>query len=126
MALSKSYNYTQGEAIQSFSNNNYSMTLAANTEQHFTVPGFSQMGQSLSGSQNQLIVIINPQSGTNVWVANNETAEVANASVDATTSTLITSAMPIEARKFRIRAGDILSFITADTSAYVGINIYQG
>ena|ERR1700728_1252885 len=124
--MAKSYNYSTGLVFQVFSDNNYSMTLSANTEQHFTVPSFSQMGQSTSGSQHQVLAVISPQYGKNIWVANNLTAIVANSSAATCTGMLITSDTPVELRTLKVKINDVLSFITSDTSAYVGVSFYQG
>lgn len=90
-----------------FSSDGFTTTLAATVEQHFTVPDSFQ----------NWIAVFSYQSGANVLVANNDTATVAGASFSTTTSQLNPAARHVE-------AGDILSFITADTTAIVGVSLY--
>jgi|SRR5580692_9168513 hypothetical protein len=90
-----------------FSLDNQSTTLSANAEQHFTVPSnFAKW-----------IAVFSYQPGSNVWVANNDTAAVPSSSFAATTSQFNPAARYVQ-------AADVLSFITADTSALVGVSLY--
>lgn len=93
-----------------FAIDNYNTTLAANVEQHFTVPN------NISTSQKYLAVFsFNP--GANVWVANGSTAAVAGSSFSTTLSALNPAVRTVH-------AGDLLSFITADTAAFIGVSFY--
>jgi hypothetical protein len=85
-----------------------SVTLDADTEATLTVPGTSQ----------NWVAIFCIEPGTKVWIANNETAEVPAGNTFADT----TSEMNVPAKQ--VKAGDVLSFITADTTADVGVLLY--
>ena len=90
-----------------FSTDNQLTTLSAGVEQHFTVPSnFSKW-----------IAAFSYEAGSNVLVANNSTAAVATGSFASTASQLNPAAR-------YVKAGDVLSFITADTTAIVGISLY--
>ncbi len=91
-----------------FAFDNYQTTLAANVAQTITVP--SNFGT--------WIAIFSFSPGTNVWVANNDTAEIPGASFASSLSQL----NPV-ARE--VHAGDVLSFITAEsTNPYVNVALY--
>lgn len=99
-----------------FAENNEQMLLLAGVEQHFTVPNVSCVnGQS--GLTNSWIAIFCIQAGGDVWVANNATAQVPVGAAAATTSQLNPTAR-------RVKGGDVLSFITNDVSAEVGVLFY--
>jgi hypothetical protein len=90
-----------------FAIDNFATTLSANTEQHFTVP---------SNFKHWLAVFsFNP--GSNVWVANNTTATLPSGSFASILSVLNPAVRSVE-------AGDVLSFISADTTDYVGVTLY--
>ena len=76
-----------------------STTLAANAEQHFTVPA----------NYEWWIAIFSYTPGASVWVANNTTAAVPGGSF-ATTSSELNPAARL------VKSGDVLSCITADTT----------
>ena len=63
------------------------------------------------------LVIFGYQSGAPVWVANNATATLPGSSFAATASQCNPTAR-------WVNAGDVLHFITDDTSAEVGISFY--
>lgn len=91
-----------------FATNHYSASLANGDEEKLTVPSnFSEW-----------IVAFSFQPGTNVWVANNATAEVPAGTTFVSTS----SELNPGARK--VFAGDILSFITNNATADVGVSLY--
>ena len=90
-----------------FAIDNFNTTLAANVEQHFTVP--SNFAKWL------IFFSFNP--GSSVWVADNTTAAVAGASFASTLSVLNPAGRTV-------KAGDVLSFITADVAALVGATLY--
>lgn len=100
----------QGGAITfglPFSSQKYSTTLAANVEQTLAVPA----------GASKYLAIFSFTVGTNVWVANNETATVAGASFAATDSEF-----GINARQ--VSYGDTLHFITIDSTSEVGVTFY--
>jgi len=91
-----------------FCDDNKEMILAANVEQHFTVPSNYQ----------DWLAIFSIQPGSAVWVANNHTAAVPSGSIADTTSQLNPTAR-------RVRAGDVISLITSDsTNDQVGVSLY--
>lgn len=91
-----------------FSINKYSATLATSTDTTLTIPSYSS----------QYLAIFSFQNGSSVWVANNATAAVpAGGSFAATTSELNPTAR-------LVNAADVLHFITADSSANVGVTLY--
>lgn len=91
-----------------FSINKDSANLATNTDTTLTVPSFSP----------HYIAIFSFQSGASVWVANNATAAKPVGSTFATVSSELN---PV-ARY--VKAGDVLHFLTGDTSAQVGVTFY--
>lgn len=86
----------------------YSMILATNVEQHFTVPG---------NFQNWLAVFAYAP-GSSVWTAFNNTAAFPSGSVSSTTSELNPAGR-------QVKAGDVISLITNDsTNDQVGVMLY--
>jgi len=91
-----------------FSDDKYSATLATTTDTTLTVPV----------EHPKYVAIFSYEPGSTVWVANNTTAAVpAGASFAAVSSEL----NPV-ARE--VAAGDVLHFISPDTSASVGVTFY--
>jgi hypothetical protein len=91
-----------------FALDSYSATLTAGAATSLTVP---------SNFKNWIAVFC-LQPGTDVWVANNHTAAVpAGATFVATTSELNPATRTVA-------AGDVLSFVTANTTADVGVLFY--
>ncbi len=90
-----------------FAEDNYSVTLAADTEKTVTVP---------DNFKNWLAVFAF-ESGSNVWVSLNSTAEVPDGTGGATTSQLCPTARSV-------KAGDVIHFITGDTSAQAAVSFY--
>jgi hypothetical protein len=88
-----------------------SMVLTTGAEQTVTVPstGFS--------SHQNLVAVISPEIGANVWVALNATAAVPTGAAASTTSEHNPGA------KY-VKPGDVLHFISSDSSATVGIVFY--
>jgi len=82
-----------------FAEDGQATSLAANTEQHFTVPS----------NYPYWIAIFSYTPGSNIWVDGITTAVVPSTSFGATTAELNPSARAV-------KAGDVLSFITADTT----------
>ena len=92
-----------------FSNSNYSATItgAATT---LTVP--------TNTKHTQLLAVFTFEPGASVWVSNNNTATIpAGATFAATNSDLNPSARVVN-------EGDVLSFITSNTSTLVGVTFY--
>lgn len=91
-----------------FADNKYSVTLAATTVATLTIPSTYQ----------NWIAIFSFEPGTNIWVANNATAAIpAGNTIAASTSDL----NPVG--RF-VQGADVLSLITASTTADVGILLY--
>lgn len=90
-----------------FSDDNQKVTLAVGVEQHFTVPSNFAFW----------LAVFSFEPGSTVWVANNDTAAVPSGSFSSTSSQLNPSAR-------KVRGGDILSFITNNTTAEIGVSLY--
>ena len=91
-----------------FSIDKYSANLAQNTDTTQVVPSYAP----------HYVAIFNYQSGASVWVANGATAaKPVGASFAAVSSELNPVAR-------YVKAGDVLHFLTGDTSAMVGITFY--
>ena len=91
-----------------FSDLKYSAALTQNTTASYTIPGVAQ----------QWAILFSIEPGKTVWVANNATAEVPSGNTfSATTSELNPTIR-------WVLAGDVISFITPDTTAQVGIALY--
>ena len=117
-ALSRDVNGYNGFGLQ-FSDNKYSATVAQTTDTTLTIPGDAPMGAVNNVTINKYIAIFSYEPGSQVWVANNETAEIpVGASFAATTSELNPSAR-------QVNAGDVLHFYTPDaTGAEVSVILY--
>ncbi len=100
-----------------FSDLKYSTTLAANAEQTLAVPDLVTGSYPKTFTRARWIAIFSYQAGKTVWVANNATAVVAGASFAA-----VSSEMNPVARMVDIN--DTLHFITADTTAIIGVTFY--
>lgn len=90
-----------------FSIDGKKVTLSANVAQNFTVPSNYSIWTA--------IFMFEP--GATIYVANNHTAEVPTGSFTDTFSELNPQARMVE-------GGDVLSFITADTTASVIVKLY--
>jgi hypothetical protein len=116
-SMTKDINGSNGFGIQ-FAVDNYSATVAQNTDTTLACPLTSTLGGATSQTKNKFLAIFSYQPGASVWVANNATAAVpAGGSFASTTSTLNPSAR-------QVQAGDILHFYTSDTAAAVGVTFY--
>lgn len=101
-----------------FSIDKYSATIVADTDATLTVPSTGPLGSSSSTYSNKFIVIFSYEAGASVWVANNTTAaKPAGATFASTSSELNPSAR-------YVKAGDVLHFLTPDTSAEVSVVFY--
>lgn len=100
-----------------FSDDNFKTILAANTEQHFTVPSAMTMGANGISTSALYIAIFSYDPGSSVWVANNTTAAVASGSFTNTLSQLNPTAR-------LVKGADVLSFITANTNVNVCVSLY--
>lgn len=105
------YNSNYDETIP-FSDVCKVFALAANTEQTYTIPGNDTVNYSVRFGLN---------STSNVFVANNKTATIPAGG--ASTSVQFNEYRPEIQRQ--VKGGDILSFITPDATAYVGISLRQ-
>jgi hypothetical protein len=90
-----------------FSNLNYNTTLVANVEQNFTVPS----------TYPKFIAIFSSNPGASIWVDSTTTASIPGGSFTTSTSTLNPAARTVY-------AGDVISFVTTDTTAYMGVSLY--
>lgn len=90
-----------------FAEDNKQVTLSAGAAQTMTVPSNYSVWE----------VMFSFGPGKEVWVANNHTATLPSGSVAATFSQLNPSS------RF-VNKGDVLSFITNDTTATVGASFY--
>lgn len=85
----------------------FGVQLAANTEQHFTIPGTYQ----------QWVIFFAIDPGLRLFVAYNHTATVYTGTIGAVTSELNPQARTVN-------AGDVISLISPDALTYVGISCY--
>jgi hypothetical protein len=90
-----------------FSDESYSMSLAAGVAQTVTTPTDAE----------HYYVIFGFEPGANVWVANNTTAIIPTGAVTATAS------QPNPTVRI-VKAGDVLSLITNSLTAEVGVSFY--
>lgn len=102
----------------SFSNTKYSATLATTTATSLTVPTDGAMGGGKTQTKNWYLAIFEYTSGSDVFVALNETAQVPAGSSFASS----TSDQNPAARL--VKSGDTLSFITAGTAINVTVLFY--
>lgn len=90
----------------------YSAALTTGVERTLTVPG--------SLSSNNLTAVFRHEAGTTVWFALNATAAgPAGATIEPTTS------CGPNYPGTKVKSGDVLHFITADTTAELGIELYE-
>ena len=87
--------------------NSYSTTLSAGVPQSLTIPASNSIWAA----------VFSFEPGSAVWVANNDTATAPSGSFAATSSQLNPSVR-------QVNGGDILSFITSDTTAQIGVSLY--
>lgn len=99
---------TQGQNAfaPKFTATNQATTLDPASEQHFTVPS----------DFDKWVAIFSYSAGSDVFVACNETAAIPESTFEETASVLL------PAVRF-VNAGDVLSFISAE-SAIVGVSLY--
>ena len=91
-----------------FAVDNYNATIVANTDATLTTPSYAP----------HYVAIFSYQQGGSVWVAANATAaKPVGATFASTTSTLNPTAR-------YVKAGDVIHFLTGDTSAMVGVTFY--
>jgi hypothetical protein len=90
-----------------FAYDNYQTILSASVAQSFTIPS----------NYSIWCAIFSFTPGASVWVAKNTTATLPGGSFSTTLSTLNPQAR-------YVNAGDILSFITSDTTDEVGVTLY--
>jgi hypothetical protein len=116
--LTRDINGYNGFGLQ-FSDTKYSATIPQTTDTTLTIGGNAAMGAAAATTYNKYIVIFSYEPGSQVWVANNETAGVpAGATFALTDSELNPSARMVQ-------AGDVLHFYTPDSGgANVSVIIY--
>lgn len=90
-----------------FTTINYGTTLSQNTLQNFTVPSNFE----------KWIAVFSYSAGADIFVSNNNDSEVPGSSFSSTTSQLCPATR-------LVNSGDILSFITSNTSATVLVSLY--
>lgn len=90
-----------------FSNRNFIGIVEEDTPQSITVPT----------DYEYCIAIFSYESGTSVYVANNDTAEIPTGSFSSTTSQQNPAAR-------LVKSGDVLSITTSSTTAEVGVYFY--
>lgn len=108
MAIKYNANYIE---TMPFSDVCLQLSLAANTPQSFTVPG-------LAGQQFQAYFEYNCTA--NVFVCNNGTAAAPGGGAQTTQQY-----NEFKPKKRYVKAGDVLSFVTPDAVAYMGISLRQ-
>ena len=116
-SLVRDINGYNGFGLQ-FSNQIYSATLAQNTDTTLDVPLDGPQGACSSSTTNRFIAIFEYQVGSDVFVALNGTA-----AVPAGGSFALTTSEQNPVARY-CSAGDILHFLTPDTSADVTVVFY--
>ena len=94
-----------------FSNEKYNTILSSGSAQTLTVPSSS------NATYQKVLAVFSFEPGSVVWVSNNETAAVPGSSFASATSELNPAAR-------LVNAGDVLSFITDNTTSEVGVTFY--
>lgn len=101
-----------------FALDKYSATILQSTDTTLAVPLTGAFGSGQSTTVARFLAIFSYQSGSTVWVANNAVAAIpVGATFAAVSSELLPTAR-------YVKAGDVLHFITPDTSAQVGVVFY--
>ena len=108
MAISYNANYIETLA---FSDTCLQLNLAAGTPQSFTVPGLNTQ---------QFQAYFEYASNSNVFVCKNGTAAVPGGGAQTTQQY-----NEFKPKKRYVRGGDVLSFITPDPTAYMGVSLRQ-
>lgn len=90
---------------------NVQTTLAADIEQTTTVP------TSPFADTPNILAVISPAKGSDVWVSVNATATLPSSSFSSTASQMNPASR-------YVKAGDVLHFITSDSSAQLGVSYY--
>ncbi len=114
--LTRDINGYNGFGVK-FSDQKYSTTLATGVTQSLTVPNNMGMGGNGIYTKPVYIAIFSFTPGANVFVANNLTAASPGAAFAASNAELNPAARQVE-------GGDVLSFITPDTAAYITVSFY--
>lgn len=90
-----------------FSTDKFDVTLAMGTPQQITIPGNFE----------RWLAIFNFNPGASVWVARNTVAVVPGGTIGSTNSDLNPAGR-------EVFAGDTISFITSDTTAFAWVALY--
>jgi hypothetical protein len=94
-----------------FTEDNFFMLLDANVVDSVTVPSINEK---------PLMAVFSYESGSKVWVGLNPSSPIA-APTGAATSTVAQQNPPAR----NVSAGDIIEFVTSDTTAEVGVSFYE-
>lgn len=116
-AMSRDINGYNGFGL-AISDTKYSATIAQDVAQSLTVPDEGALGSGYSTAKPKYLAIFSYQPGASIWVAVNATA----ASPVGATFASSTSELNPTARY--VAANDVLSFITTDTTAAIGVTFY--
>lgn len=102
----------------------YTATLtSANGNTQLTVPSSASMGTLRPASTNKWVILVFAEPGTTVFFAvNNTAAAPAGATFALSNSELVP---PRYAFYREVNAGDVLNFLTTDTSASVSVAFYS-
>jgi len=117
-SLTRDVNGYNGFGLQ-FSDTKFNATIAQSTDTTLTIGGNAVMGGIAQPSVNKYIAIFSYEPGSQVWVADNDTAAIpVGASFASTTSELNPSARVVN-------AGDVVHFFTPDSGgANVSVILY--
>jgi len=117
-SLTRDCNGFNGFGLQ-FSDTKYSSFIDQSTDTTLTIPGDAPMGIVSNVTVNKYLAIFSFEPASQVWVANNETAEIPVGNTFSVTG----SELNPTARA--VNAGDVLHFITSDSAgANVSVIIY--
>jgi hypothetical protein len=103
------------DITQPFSDVSVQMALATGTAQSYTVPG---------NAHDKFSVRFGLNHNSNVFIGNNVTAASPGAG-DKTTTQFLELNPGHDGSQRYVKGGDVLSFVTPDTAAYVSISIRQ-
>lgn len=122
--MSTQYRLSTGEQLQNFCVSTYGIKIPATTNKQLTIPNLNNLlGQSMSHSNAQVIVVITAKHATaNVWVALNATPVIPSAtSLTANPGELI----PFEGTITKQAAiGDVINIISDTADVLIGVALY--
>lgn len=97
-----------------FSDINYQTTLVMNVAQSLTIPSSISMG---GASDSRWLAVFSYNPSAIVWVADGATATLPGPAFTSTASQLNPAAR-------EVKGGDVLSFVTSDATANLGVSLY--